>query len=330
MDSPRFFVLDYEYADVANFIRSTFDLEDKLATMLYGGYGSVESTYVQLEGTVDDTTYQKATELYEQAEEIFKLSQDAGKYGYSVDASTLGATVKDLKDQLNTFTGEESSITDTRTEKDIFVESIERLCSRTSQALVDIDDFENRVEPKLKSFALGLINQLPADERIRLHFSDNALPVTEVDLKTLPEDFKRDVRKEELSLLNSIRLKKVPEKSNVIVGAFPHVSLAAGSMDRVVCAYSISTFLASDSSAEDFRNWWREMDRLLEPGGKAFIFPMQQRFPSDRAYNRNDLLGTLAEITPEMGGHMSYEFFTNPNPTSYRRDETLILTMDYK
>ena len=134
------------------------------------------------------------------------------------------------------------------------------------------------------------------------------------------------IRQEELSLLNDLRLEKHTENSNVAVAIFPRLPLKPNSMDRIVLSYSISTYAINRLTADDFRVWWKEIQRVLKPGGKAYIFPMQLEFRHGRMYDKPSLEDTLDEFTPLNNGQLVWEFYENPNEDSWRQDTTLIIT----
>ena len=97
-------------------------------------------------------------------------------------------------------------------------------------------------------------------------------------------------------------------------------------MDRVVCSYSISTHVIPEATETDFRAWVSEIQRVLKPGGKAYIFPMQQGFPFGREYDERALDNVLDEFGLEKGGELDAEFYENPDEYAWRQDTTLIIT----
>lgn len=75
--------------------------------------------------------------------------------------------------------------------------------------------------------------------------------------------------------IDEIRLTKKPERANVLEAIFPELPFREASFDRFVASWSISAHAFDEMDAKDFAECWREIHRVLKPGGEAFIFPIR-------------------------------------------------------
>lgn len=325
MDSKRMFVFDYEYGEIANFSRDYYDLEEQVASVFYGEYSpgledhayQVEQDYDEI---VSDEEKQWVKKAYQIAQEINDIVSDLRFVERNEDSKTKEKELLQLSERLNTMLQSrkksDADIIEQR-ERDRLAEGNEHapyhpvegfhkyltyLVEKVENGVQDIRDYEKVVVPRIKEFE----DSLPAD------------------VKYYEREIK--MRFEELSILSEIRLQKKTEESHVVVGIFPNLPLKAGSMDRIVCSYSISTHVIPEATEEDFLSWLSEIQRVLKPGGKAYIFPMQQGFPFGREYDEYALEEALDEFGLENGGQLEYEYYDNPNEDAWRQDTSLIIT----
>jgi SAM-dependent methyltransferase len=84
------------------------------------------------------------------------------------------------------------------------------------------------------------------------------------------------LKKKRQELIESIRFEKTAKEAEVVKAMFPFLPFPPESFDRFVAFWSISTYAMEHLDEEDFSSYWKEIDRVLKPGGKAYIFPLFQ------------------------------------------------------
>ncbi len=328
MDSKRFFVFDYEYGEIANFTRTFSDLLDQLYTTFYGEYSFGLSDYANLLDSTDEIICNGEMEW---AQTAFSLSneilEDVKKLTNTENSEDLALTIKKVKDtafrlqemlalreeaSADLILSRETERVETKGEHGIHhpIEGIHRFCNyitnTINKGLEDIKDYKETVKSHMDAFISELDEDMPGEDR------------------------ETKIKQEELSILNSLRLHKQTENSEVIAGIFPNLPLKSQSMDRIVCSYSISTHVIPDADKVDFESWLGEIQRVLKPGGKAYIFPMQQGFPFGRTYDDEALQKAMETFNIKSGGKLAYDFFENPNKDAWRQDTTLVITKSSK
>lgn len=332
MDSKRLFVFDYEYGEIADFIKTYSSLRIKLSSILYGEYSMGLLDYFQQLEYLDKNQLEELSisdfestwwvECKLLVNKIYRIVGDLEKM--EKNREPLSEKEIQLEEELINLENliserEHFEAESSRNRKEIRdaigdehaeyhpIEGLHRMLSifskKVRSGIMDIEEYDDFVKPHMQEFE----EKLPSD--------------------LSKEDKEMKLKNEELSILNELRLNKQTENSNIVVGFFPNLPLAEESMDRIVCSYSISTHFIPEADIDDFRSWFKEIQRVLKPGGKAYIFPMQQGFPFGREYDENALYESLDEFSLDNGGHLKYELHKN-NRTDYqpwRRDETLII-----
>jgi hypothetical protein len=320
MDSSRLFVFDYEYGEIANFSRDYGAIEDRLYSIFYGEYThGLEGYYRIAEESEYDLTVAEKTwkdEIYAHANEVFDIVKELSRNSLSEVPEGLTQHLEEIQNLLEKREEESKEIMQKREETRLResgehgayhpIEGIHKFCRYTleqvTRGLEDVQTYEDVVKPQLEEFK----QRLPTD------------------INAWDREYR--IKQEELSILNALKLTKKTEESHVIVGIFPFLPISDESMDRVICSYSISTHVIPEADIEDFRSWLREIQRVLKPGGKAYIFPMQQGFPFGRTYDEDALYDALDEFSPKAFGNLEYTFYENPNNDAWRQDTTLIIT----
>ncbi|MEK7094971.1 MAG: class I SAM-dependent methyltransferase [Patescibacteria group bacterium] len=97
--------------------------------------------------------------------------------------------------------------------------------------------------------------------------------------RTLPETMPQQSREKKLKnsrreLIESIRFEKTAKESDVVQAMFPFLPFADNSFDRFVAFWSISTYAFEHLTGRELTSYWKEIYRLLKPGGKAYIAPL--------------------------------------------------------
>lgn len=319
MDANRMFVFDYEYGEIANFSRSYGEVMDQVGSSLDGQYSFALRDYYDVCQNVEfhnDPEAEWVRESKIQVEEVYGLLQNLDYDGHDEKSIIqINKLLSDLEDSLQIREIKYGTTIERREVERVekggehgeyhpiegYSVYLRRFIQKVHDGLDDVYDYEKTVAPNLERF----IHELP--------------DYLDEEKKALAIKF------EELSMLNMLRLEKKTEKSHVIVGIFPDLPLKQASMDRLVCSYSISTHVIPEADEADFRSWIEEIDRVLTPGGKAYIFPMQQRFPFGREYDEVALDQVLGEHLPVNGGRLEYAYFENPDTSAWRQDTTLII-----
>jgi hypothetical protein len=311
-DEARFTYIDYEFAEIANFVKSHDDLYNMANDILVGGDSSrrnVFENYREIKNGSDNPsitdfernwfqpTYDLAVRIKNRLDWL-KNNNDEG-------------LISDLTDKINTELVELHQMLDNRLEiekekiearKKIdretdslymtmfgrhpieeFSDNLNRFYTRISQGMKDVHDYNTIVKPRLETY----YRQLPTD--------------------LSPKEYGEKMKLEELNILNELRLKKQTKEATVVAALFPDLPFKEESYDRAVFSYSISTHVIAEMKADDFRLWWKEIERILKPGGKAYIFPIEQGFPYGRTYDGVALHDTLKEYSPENGHHLTAE-----------------------
>lgn len=324
MDSERLFVFDYEYGEIANFTRSYDQIDTFLENELYDWrFGDSIEDLVQRIGNentdLPDECKSGCTRIFDIVKELHEDVIEMVKHpnnDFDIQKIQNTRTIvkklsSEIQKQKNLFplydTDRKSSAAfdpnDSRQVYDLFMSDIDSVVKSVRQSLKDIEDYNTLVLPYLDHYVSYL--------------KENNTLIGDDELRVL-------IRQEEISYLNQLRLHKHTERSHVVATMFPFLPLADESMDRIVLSYSISTYLISDSRSDDFRSWWAEIKRVLKPGGKAYIFPMQQGFPLGRVYDDQSLEATLDEAS--IDNSLEWQMVENPNLDAWRQDTTLVLT----
>lgn len=89
-----------------------------------------------------------------------------------------------------------------------------------------------------------------------------------------PEQMRTALACEQRSLIESIRLQKQTEHSEVVEAMFPYLPFKNDCFDRFVAFWSISTYVFPHLTEEEMYSYWEEIYRVLKDGGRAHIYPL--------------------------------------------------------
>ncbi len=249
-------IIDYEYGEVASFVRDnkTFrefisengvSLSSKLFSM----------TAPEALRSYTEENAQWLAEFYELVQKANQLSQIAKSDAEYATAARAWAAAKEHIENSNKKK-KESDQQNNGDELSDFKKDAWYVCVKGERGFTDIPDWNNIIKPKVDALARKLAH-LPKDQR------------------------KKTIANETRSWVESIRLQKHTEKSNVVEAVFPQLPFKSESFDRLVASWSISAHMFAQLDEEGFEVLWDEVHRVLKDNGTAYIFPLNYYYKVD-------------------------------------------------
>jgi SAM-dependent methyltransferase len=267
-DNPNFTIIDYEFGDIAAFIKDESEFrsnatikterllsrieELKQGDILREGQLPWVEQFEQLVLTacgVSDSA--REIEDYPKAAEAWS---DAKKFIEEQYA-------KDLEDIDETKAGDPGDTIGEFDALSVFRRSAWYNCIYCERGFRDIPDWQKVILPKLKK------------EKVRL-----------MRAGMRSDEAEDKANRKTKGWIEEIRLKKIPKQANVVEAIFPELPFDRASFDRFVASWSISAHTFGVLDEAGFRGYWEEISRILKDGGEAFIFPILYGSPDEHAF----------------------------------------------
>lgn len=258
IDNSNLTIIDYEFGDVTSFVTDNEGFRSRIAWKAdylltqIGRFKQVDSpqpnqltwlnefkNLVQDAKTLSDSAtilddYPKAADAWRKAKEF--IEEQYKKDLDSIDETKTG----DPGDSL----GEYDAFSALRKEAWY-------ACIYGERGFRDIPDFYNIIVPKIDEKKNQLLKEGAGEEEAQ-----------------------SKIAKSMRGWIEEIRLKKIPEKANVVEGVFPALPFKARSFDRFVASWSISAHTFGELDKAGFLYYWSEIYRVLDAQGEAYIFPL--------------------------------------------------------
>ncbi len=285
---PNVVTEDYKYGDVALFNPNpdyTIKYDDQKVTAMITSVKELIGDAKSKVGYNDSKLDSKArleqldnfTELYELFIQLGNKLKDANesakKIEYFGDAKrieSLWASIREKLDELFKKLNEEPENEDGHADA---IRSTVRFmwynCVEIQRQLNDLIDWNFEIVPKVKKKEMEMKREGYSQDDL-----DNLLP---------------NFIKSEIEVL---RLKKRHEHGKVVTAVFPELPFADGTFDRFVAPWSISTESIPHADEEEMVTYWKEIERVLKPGGKAYIYPLTWT-----AFDRDKMIDSIHSST---------------------------------
>ncbi len=258
-DNPNMTIIDYEYGEPATFIKN---IERFKNTINY----NIKKLNREL-GINKESHYERV-DLYENFQRYFdqavSTTDNADLHGNFSGCTEASLAWIDLREYIGSVRAEVESnaiALDKYGESNFWRDSWYS-ANKLAQGFADVPDYYQIVLPKLEEFK-EKISELSEKDR------------------------EKALRKKERALIEDIRLVKKPKEAHVVQGVFPELPFKSDSFERLVFSWSISVHSFDQFDDNDFYICWQEILRVLKPGGKAIIFPVNEE------ENGNRIAGTL-------------------------------------
>lgn len=105
-------------------------------------------------------------------------------------------------------------------------------------------------------------------------------------------------------MFDQVPYTKKAEHSELLQEVFPNTSLEPGSVDRAVASWSVTAHAMARMEKSEVMDIFSEFDRILKPGGRATLFPMD--YKSD--YDEDNLRALVKEFNKDFGGDLGCDF----------------------
>lgn len=321
LDRDNMHIIDYEFGETASFMRSVDDFVDNIWENLFDsrtlGIPGLNNSLRNLLLSHDYT--EKEQEWFNQFRSLFhrayitssKATRDYSDQHNAENTKDLwrlwpeaAEAWQSILDFLNTSYKQELDNGETPSDNwsyTNFKKSAFYTASTAIRGFLDIPDWETIIEPRRVQYKTQLQELNYSEERIKQR----------LDQMTR-------------QLIHHLRFEQKTEHAHVSQAMFPDLpQFADNKFDRVVASWSISAHLFDELDFDQFKLCWKEIARLLDDKGRAYIFPLDWQ----NSYDHIALIQSLDAVCDSHG--LTYYFKdVNGNiqiPESYDLGHTLII-----
>jgi len=309
IDSPNLTIIDYEFGDVASFVTNNESFRSGIsrkAEHLLSQIGWFkQDTFLQPEQLAwleeFENLAQSAKLLSDSAttlETYPKAAEAWGKAKEFIEAQYK----KDLENIDETRTGDPGDSIGEYDAFSAFRKEAWYSCIYGERGFKDIPDFNNIIVPKINEKKNQLQKEGVSQEQIE-----------------------KEIAKSMKGWIEDIRLKKIPERANVVEAVFPALPFKAKSFDRFVSSWSISAHTFGALDKEGFSKYWEEIYRVLNNQGEAYIFPLHYSNVDEDAF-----VSSLIEFAGRHNFQWKFIDDTGRETNNFAYAETLCLKKGVK
>ncbi|PIW75564.1 MAG: hypothetical protein CO002_01285 [Candidatus Portnoybacteria bacterium CG_4_8_14_3_um_filter_44_10] len=295
MNDPNLTIIDYEFGESVSFLKDEKefreDILEKAERLLK------EIAVIKQNNSLSAQEIVRTDEFAGLIERAARLSQKAGYFTKGENPSEKYSEAAVAWERAKRYIEEIA-----RTKKEgnqrlaMFAKNSWYDCVLGERGFRDIPDWHNIIFPRLES----LIGEKEKTNGEKLSAGEiNAL-----------------VEKYQKQYIDDIRLKKQVEKPNVVKAMFPFLPFKDKTFDRFVSCWAISTHVFSEMETEDFEYYWREIIRVLDEDGEAFIFPINYGIVDE-----NNLKQSLRNASNDRGMLFEWDFINTATLRLKRKKE---------
>jgi len=304
IDKPNLTIIDYEFGDVVSFVTDNEEFRHRIDMKTQ--YLLSEISYLKESGQTDEAQiswinqFEQLAVLAKTLSDIANSQEDYKKAEHAWGIAKEFVEMQYKKDAENideTKSGDPGSQID---EYDIFSSFRKEAwytCIYGERGFKDIPDFLNIIVPKMNEKRRQLLLE-----------------------GVVEEDAVKVVGRLTRSWIEELRLKKIPQKANVVEAVFPALPFQNRSFDRFIASWSISAHTFGVLDREEFGKYWLEIYRVLNKSGEAYIFPLHYSHVDIDA-----LESSLKEFSSHHNCEWKYLDHEGQSTTSFESAETLWL-----
>ncbi len=283
IDDQRLTLIDYEYGETASFVRDIDRFKHDIA--IKTGNTLKKLDYLKHNEILIDSDREwirTFEELFRTAAETIANTDDILLYPQAADR--WHAAKKCIEDayRQEQERGDAGDAYMAHNELSYLRTDAWYACVAGERGFRDLYDWEHIILPKIKQKEEELTKKPD---------------ITDEERKTIITSWIQ-------TWINEIRLKKKPEKAHVVVGVFPQLPFKDHTFNRLVASWSISAHLFAYLNEDEFGACWREINRVLDDKGEAYIFPLTY---SD--IDELSIMNSLEQARNTIG--MDYELLDN-------------------
>lgn len=278
IDDKRLVIIDYEFGDAASFVENEESFRNDIE---WRGQDLIRKTKILRQRNMiskkDKEWFIVFEELIENAYRLSTIAsfiKDGEKYKEDYATAAVAWTkargwieerYKKEKEEREFEDEEYGEPGDQRKELDDATQlrlDAWYVCIFGERGFRDIPDWNEVVLPQLET-------DFKKEERITKR-------------KLTEEEIKNFIERKKKRYIEEIRLKKSPQKANVVEAIFPELPFKKNTFDRFVASWSLSAHLFAELDREGFDYCWKEILRVLTKEGEAYIFPLTYYFDDKR------------------------------------------------